>query len=784
MAQWMPKSAVPVGQPSEHEQVMDKIFSGEQKEQPKAWMPSSAKPVDNAESWADKQVEDIEGVAQTIAALGASGALAIPGALQAAGNWILTGDVEQAKAGMQEWISKAYMPTNDLAAGVMEKLGGGYEHLAQSTEELLGPEARMLSEIGMVAAPFTKGVAKPRPMSGKQLPKERRFKGVESDIIDTPDIILAKNAPDVGGGFRKMEAETFRLGVQHDAAVQPFVDAMTAIKKAYPDVYKKINDQYFQQLSTDRVISNQAVANIKKTLSDVLSRKRVEEVMQPLEAAIRQRGIDLIEVAPKTELVKTNYLPLRILHPEKLKVDPNSKLGNELARINSDLEAGKIDVHTADMQRTKAIIAGGEQTVSAKRSAHEKARKHRALTDEQKQAYAPIEEALANYFTETGRSIAERRFLGKSDTYEASIGKFMEKYADHPSAGAIRKVLEARFGKNARRTMSKGWNAVKELGYLGTIADFASAIVQLGDLAGSFARQGIRPTAKAIRQSVGGKYKRRGRGAVDPEQVGVIDIMHEMATAKGGINKLLDKTLSYSGFKMVDKFGKRVLLTAARNRLMKQAKTNHKRLRLDYNWMGEAEFKRFKHNLEKGDVTNPDVQFALVNELMDVQPISLSQMPIKYLQSPTGRIFYSLKTWAIRQINRYREDVIKGNPERALKHAAAVYAATESIDLSKDILSAAITGQELTMEEVQDEAINNMLRMMFLSSYTLGKVKGGNTDDAFQSIAGLTPPAIGMVGDVYKGIWKALTDGDTPTKAIKRIPIVGRSAAALVEEPK
>ena len=53
---------------------------------------------------------------------------------------------------------------------------------------------------------------------------------------------------------------------------------------------------------------------------------------------------------------------------------------------------------------------------------------------------------------------------------------------------------------------------------------------------------------------------------------------------------------------------------------------------------------------------NSDVKLLLWHNLSDMQPVSLSEMPLKYLQNPNGRLLYMLKTFTIKQFDVMRRD--------------------------------------------------------------------------------------------------------------------------------
>lgn len=61
----------------------------------------------------------------------------------------------------------------------------------------------------------------------------------------------------------------------------------------------------------------------------------------------------------------------------------------------------------------------------------------------------------------------------------------------------------------------------------------------------------------------------------------------------------------------------------------------------------------------------------LFNELAEIQPITLSEMPERYLKHPNGRIMYALKSFTLKQIDVLRKNIVqewnKGNKIKAVK---------------------------------------------------------------------------------------------------------------------
>jgi hypothetical protein len=131
---------------------------------------------------------------------------------------------------------------------------------------------------------------------------------------------------------------------------------------------------------------------------------------------------------------------------------------------------------------------------------------------------------------------------------------------------------------------------------------------------------------------------------------------------------VLDVAMSLSQFKRVDMFGKDVVLNSALNKWSNIGK----------NKALQAEFKiKYRNSFTKEEMDNlisdfsnlkiypnsapltDDIKFVLFNELMDVQPITMSQMPTAYLNATKtaggfGRLLYQLKTFTLKQMDIVR----------------------------------------------------------------------------------------------------------------------------------
>ena len=56
----------------------------------------------------------------------------------------------------------------------------------------------------------------------------------------------------------------------------------------------------------------------------------------------------------------------------------------------------------------------------------------------------------------------------------------------------------------------------------------------------------------------------------------------------------------------------------------------------------------------RGDKITENIKVLVFNTLADHQPITLSEMPVKYNEMAGGRIFYMLKSFTIKQLDVFR----------------------------------------------------------------------------------------------------------------------------------
>jgi len=593
------------------------------------------------------------------------------------------------------------------------------------------------------------------------------------DAIDSPYLRAEQQFPNtsIPMELRRMEATRIEKMAQHD----PLVIELARIEK------KVKNPQKFKEtwLAQDK-------AKLKEMSEAAIGKKASEKFWADYEASVGTRYTEMRGAGLKIDELP-EYLPRLVVDHKKFLKHSPPKLQAKVMKLDKQLLEGIITEAEYAAKLNSEITAGGAPFVVRPTSRHAKERMSYRAHKDMYDAYAGPTQTLRNYFNETGSAITERHFLGLGDDISKSIGA---KVASEKKAGRLtdvqaeqyRKILEARFGPKSQIGPDRMFAVAKDFGYAGTIAQMGSAVTQLGDIMPAIARHGIGSAGKAIGRSVLPRKARKRMKTVEPTDLGYGDIMQEMIGSPSKMKNILDKLLRVSGFKMVDRFGKRVYLNAAMDNYSRMARTPKGVKKLEakgYKRVLGDEFDQFVVDLKTRNMENPNVRYALVNELAEVQPIFMSDMPIMYLKHPNGRIVYSLKTWAIRQLNRMREDVMNKKYADAGKYALAVYVGTNSIDLAKKFLESMVTKEDLTPEDINNMALNNMLQMIMTNRYQVSKA---GTQDSWDTVmAHVEPPAFGIMDDIFHDI-RTWNSEEAKVRSVSRIPVVGRTLEPIVNQ--
>ena len=276
----------------------------------------------------------------------------------------------------------------------------------------------------------------------------------------------------------------------------------------------------------------------------------------------------------------------------------------------------------------------------------------------------------------------------------------------------------------------------RDLTYTSTLGNPLSAMTQLQDIAMGFRYNGVSAQMKGL----------FGTKQVDAmKDFGLDKIEQDLAGSISATSRILDRALKVTGFSKLDRLGKNSIVNGALRAAMSKAKSPkkmaafEKELRRTFGNETEsvmADLRKIDPANKGSDVTE-NVKLYLFHKLADVQPISLSEMPKKYLDNPNGRIFYALKSFALKQVDILRREGWHKMKSKDLKtkYEGVEYLATYAllfsgsgalVKESKD----AVRGKGFHIEDLPDNALDSVLSMVLASRWSASKFLSGDFEGA------------------------------------------------------
>lgn len=423
---------------------------------------------------------------------------------------------------------------------------------------------------------------------------------------------------------------------------------------------------------------------------------------------------------------------------------------------------------------------------------HAKARTVSKVTEGTQPFYHDPTDALTLYLIQATKTAEKYRFFGKNKTLkngvldvEDSVGALVaDRNLSQDAISDLRELLSSRWiaGEvSPHETLQK----IRNIGYLSTLANPFSAAIQVADLGlAKFATRGdILP---AMFKSL------TGRTDVNLDDLGLgnllVEELNSAATSVGNYAKVLNWGMKWGGFQKMDRFGKNTIIQAALKADQKAAQRGGKSLQqFRKKWQGvygdEAE--SLIADLKDG-VVSDNVKLHLWNRLSDVQPISLSEMPKKYLDAPNGRLFYSLKSFGLKQLDLLRREVghryAAGDKRGAAKAATAYMAYVIPTGLAVNEIRELMQGREVLPEDIPDQAIDQLLRLAFMSQYSLEKIGTGGLVD---SVSNIVAPPMNVFEDGARDAYtiiRSWAEGDDieNIRSPRNIPVIGKAIYNLL----
>lgn len=394
--------------------------------------------------------------------------------------------------------------------------------------------------------------------------------------------------------------------------------------------------------------------------------------------------------------------------------------------------------------------------------------------------YAPVQSSTMQYIQTVTEAVEARKFFGKGENLEDSIGAFINNLIAEGKLSIadeqeLRKMLLARF-------MPKGPGPAvtlyRNLSYIDTMGSPISAITQIGDIGFALYKTGPTQTLKSVWGAV------RGKTIIKREDIGIETVAKEFEDGRKTA-KMVDQVFRLTGLIKIDAIGKNTLIDSTTKKFFKQARKKNvpKELTDKLDIMFGDDANKVLADMRSGTISE-DVKLVAFNELLDVQPVALSEMPEKYLTGGNGRIFYMLKTYTLKLLDVYRNEVfqqIRNNPKKGLSNFVKLSAALIAMNWTADEIKAVVLNRPLSIsydedggwqtnkQVISDRAVDNVLRQVGFSKFAIYRARSEGLVSA--GVRQILPP-FKFLDSLYKDVVQSKKINELET--ISSIPFGGK----------
>lgn len=294
---------------------------------------------------------------------------------------------------------------------------------------------------------------------------------------------------------------------------------------------------------------------------------------------------------------------------------------------------------------------------------------------------------LENYINRAIFDIESRKFFGRTEEgLDTSIGAYVNDLMvtgqiKGSDVDKVKELLTARFVQGPKKP-ADFTRLGKDLAIGFALNDIGSALVQANEVGMSFYRNGLLNTIKGLGQSFNPK-------ALKTLDLGIQRIGADYANAPSVMRAAVDLGLKLNGFKAANKLMQETQINAAFNYFKNVfAKEKGAKFNKEYSYLkgafGVEEADRmvdaFRSKSLQEAYDDDSIGLALFDRLGATQVISLSDMPKVYLKHPNSRMFYALKSFALKQL-QFIKDESYNKISGSIKSMATEGANAENIKL-------------------------------------------------------------------------------------------------------
>lgn len=375
-----------------------------------------------------------------------------------------------------------------------------------------------------------------------------------------------------------------------------------------------------------------------------------------------------------------------------------------------------------------------------------------------------LSEDINSYEQELEKYKQQRDFTENIGSYIAELK--IKGEIDPSKEQELRDILDARFHEKGTRGIV---SAYKNIAYIDTMGNPLSAITQIGDLAwayyaGGLTPKGIAGTTKNLVKAVLGKSN------ITKEDLGFERISQEFSDADS-FSRAVNKVFKVVGLEKMDSIGKETLINTSRDNYKRRAIADPKKLKEEIKGIFGRETDNVIADLVAGNPSD-NVKYLVYSRVLDFHPAALSEMPEKYLNAGNGRILYMLKSYTLKQIDVFRNEVWhnfkRGDREgivRGMKNMVSMGALLTMANAGADEIKDWLMGKDVKFE---DHVIENMLTLGGASRYMKTQVRN---EGIGSSIAQQILPPFKFVDSISRDVLGDTSDG---FRSIDSIPGGGK----------
>lgn len=399
-----------------------------------------------------------------------------------------------------------------------------------------------------------------------------------------------------------------------------------------------------------------------------------------------------------------------------------------------------------------------------------------ALIDHIYRSNESIESRKAFNFTNRKKLVAEGNRLAKSkapnlerikeiekelvhidENESEGIAQFLSEEGLKLTSDEQRKAIQLFRARLNQRGAFGTISSVRDVMLISTLGSPTAAITQLQDPMWSVYYNGPINTLQSI-------FGKRRMSKKD------FDLERNMKEFNTGSSKWVDKALKFSGLSWTDLQGKEIYMEAALKKaegMSRDKFVQENSFKFDNEEITGKVWDKITADTirDKEGNLDEDVKYYVFNELSNVQPITMSETPVGYLGAGNARIFYTLKTFQIKQLSSMiREIKYAKNKKQAITKFSYLVALLTLAGASADEMKDLLMGRTNTFG---DNVHENLLKLVGMSKYTIKAGPGRTSVKKF--LSDILIPPVGFIGDPMEDMYKAV-HGEASYETLKSIP--------------